>query len=63
MYNEYIILFCLGLEYDTKDEITKRAEKNEIKTTNFILNEDDDNDNDNTTSDNCTFDNAMKEME
>ena len=63
VYNEYIILFCLGLEYDTKDEITKRAEKNEIKTTNFILNEDDDNDNDNTTSDNCTCDNAMKEME
>ena len=51
------------MEYDTKDEITKRAEKNEIKTTFFILNEDDDNDNDNTTSDNCTCDNAMKEME
>ena len=25
VYNEYIILFCFGLEHNTKDEITERA--------------------------------------
>ena len=56
VYNEYIILFCLGMEYDTKDEITKRALKNEMKSTDYILNDDDDNE-DNITNDNITNDN------
>ena len=62
VYNEYIILFCLGMEYDTKDEITERATKNEMKSTEYILNGDDDND-DNITSDNGTCGNSVKEME
>ena len=57
VYNEYIILFCLGMEYDTKDEITERALRNEMKSTNYILNEYHDNDNNDGNDDNITNDN------
>ena len=47
VYNDFIILYCFGLEHDTYTEITKRA--NEIN--NIILGEDNDNDNDNDSDD------------
>ena len=39
VYNEYIILNCFGLEYDTKYEIDKRAKK--ISSLDYILGNDD----------------------
>ena len=38
VYNEYLILFCCGLEFDTKDEIAKRSKN--IGTLGFLLEDD-----------------------
>ena len=41
VYNEYIILFCCGLEHDTKDEITRRAETIDMALLNDKIDDDD----------------------
>ena len=38
VYNEYLILFCCGLEFDTKDEIARRSKN--IGTLGFLLEDD-----------------------
>ena len=45
VYNEYIILYCCGLEHETKDEITLRALSQEIEPSDYILDNDEDDDN------------------
>ena len=39
VYNEYIILFCFGLEHNTIDEIIGRSLFNDYKTTDYSLSE------------------------
>ena len=41
LYNEFIILFCCGLEYETVDEIKKRAENKQNRILENKINDDD----------------------
>ena len=49
VYNEYIILFCFGLEHNTKDEITERAMFND-KISDYSLSENLDEEEENSSS-------------
>ena len=40
VFNEYIILNCLGLEYDTKDAISQRAKEREDFFSDYNINDD-----------------------
>ena len=44
LYNEYISLYCFGLEHDTKDSIAKRAILVEMNPENFNINDDEEED-------------------
>ena len=44
LYNEFIILFCCGLEYETVDEIKKRAENTQNRILENKINDDDSSD-------------------
>ena len=44
LYNEFIILFCCGLEYETVDEIKKRAENKQNRILEHKINDDDSSD-------------------
>jgi len=37
IYNEFIVLFCFGLEKDTHDQITKRSLKEEIEISEILI--------------------------
>ena len=50
VYNEYIILFCFGLEHNTKDEIIERSLFNDYKTSDYCISENLDEEGDNSSS-------------